>query len=198
MYGILKDSVVTDNGNDSNLQSIFSAPLSISSNQPTYVTDTVNLRRRAHRTAAQRWEIETSISRCDASMEYLVHSVIMNVTDIFKIRMPQPPEIIFDYTKSYAVASGAITDHIPVTNLIPVGSFITFGTFLKVYLVRESTNSSIHIFPYPLDTLTVGTVINIGSKVTMRARYDSGTRIGINYGDGILSDVSGVKLVEAL
>jgi hypothetical protein len=200
LYGILRNS--TNNGADEDLQNVFSAPLSINSNQTTYASDTVNLRRRSYRSTSQRWEIEASISRCDSSVNYLVHSVVNGNTDIINVRMPQPPELS-NYKNDVCIVNGdtlAGSTIIPIRSFIdiPIGIFINLPDQTKVYLVRESNSYEIKIFPALLKSISNGDLITFGPKVTMKAYYDTGTRIGINYGDGILSDISGVKLIEAL
>jgi hypothetical protein len=199
LYGVLKNSI-TNSGADSDLQYTFSAPLSVTSNQPVFYTDTVNLKRRTYRSIPQRWEIEASVSRLDPSMQYLVHSVVNGNANVIYIRMPQPPELAFPVILSAAVTGIAAISSTSISTLasIPVGSFINFSNHSKVYMVKEIATGLIKIHPGLVSAIDTTVTIKLGSAVTMAAYYDTGTRIGINYEDGILSNISGVKFIEAL
>jgi len=99
MYGILKS--VTNTGLISELSSVFTAPLSITSNHPGYAQDTLSLKRRTSSGSAQRWEIEAGIAPTDSitnisvneiqsdAPNLFIHSIRNRTSDTIFIRMPQ-------------------------------------------------------------------------------------------------------------
>ena len=213
LYGILNSTQIhTGNtGLDSELQCVFCAPLSIDSNTVDFVNDTVTLKRNTYRTEPQRWEIEAAISKVDASTKYLVHSVIYGKTQTFYTRMPQPIET-FSFPEAIPLRASAsyargvdVVDVYHVTmqgKLIPPGMFIQFGGHPKVYLVLESSSSEItntlKIFPKLVGTVANNDTVYYGAQVSMASVFDTNTKIGIAYEDGITAGISGVKIVEKL
>jgi hypothetical protein len=212
-YGVLtsSDPRSGNTGLESELSSVFSAPLSIDSNQVAFETDTVTLKRRARRSEPQRWEIDTAISRLGPSTNYLVQSVVCGNTEQFFVRMPQPPETFYMQEGIAAKANadyGAMSENVGVVhaslfnNPIPRGMFVQFAGHTKVYMVRESTVSgttnTLRLFPKLVKPVAFNEQIYYGARVSMSAMYASGTKIGITYDDGILANVTGVKIVERL
>jgi hypothetical protein len=200
MYGILKSAVNT--GADSELQCIFAAPLSIYSNQPSYVQDSLNLKRKAGSQNVQRWEIETKIHpSSDAS--YILHNVLNGHNGIFYIRMPQLVGVIpssGNIKTTTECVAGSTLINVSLTQGLKPGEFINFSNHSKVYLVHTSgTNgNNIRISPALQKNVPANTTIITGGKVTMLARYDTSVKLGITYIDGVLSDPGSIRLIEAL
>jgi hypothetical protein len=206
-YGILKSNYNT--GLDSELACVFSTPLSLVSNQPAYISDTMSLRRKAHSQNVQRWELQANIVPTNDSVNYLVHSVMNGHTNVIYIRMPQVfrPDsnktrkgLIF--TMSNSVSAGTDTFNITEDTIQPlaVGEFISFVGHSKVYLVIDSGigNAGVKISPSLRQGVSAGTQIIYGDKVTLSARYDIDVALGMTYSDGILINPGSVKFVEAL
>ena len=207
-YGILRSS--SNSGTDADLISVFTAPLSILSNKPTYSNETVTLKRRSIYTDIQRWEIQTGIAPVADATELLVHNVINGYTDTFFIRMPQL------YRKSKLPGTmfpkvfntvNAKEDEIYVKDLgsytLPVGEFIRFSGHSKVYMIQSSERvdgplNKIKVFPKLVKPVNLNESVSYGYKVTMPVKYGDDSKIGVTYTDGILAQINSITLVEAL
>jgi hypothetical protein len=198
-YGILKSAVNT--GLDSELQCVFSAPLTIISNQPAYVQDMMSLKRRAASQGVQRWEITAGIAASNDSPNFLVHSIANGYETPFYIRMPQVAGLKLTNATNTVLGNTVFGNTIiDITGLgITTGEFIQFQGHSKVYNVIEGGNSLfIRIKPALEITVANGTPIISGGKVTLTARYDQATKLGMTYVDGMLSDQGSVTFIEAL
>lgn len=211
LYGILKgtDPHNDNTGLDNELSSVFSAPLSIESNQTSYISDTITLRRCSKKNYPQRWEIETSISRVEPSTNFLVKSVVCGNTDPFYIRMPQLPEtfrfmenIATQATTSFTASSINLSVGADALSglTIPVGMFVKFSGHSKVYLIKAASSigsvNNIEIFPNLKKNVAQGERMYYGARVSMTAVFDAASKLGISFDDGILSNVTNIKIVE--
>lgn len=204
MYGVLKSS--TNTGLDSELQYIFATPLSIKSNQPAFISDTMSLKRKVNSQKVQRWEISAEIVPTNDSPNFLVHSVVNGYTDIFYIRMPQvysPNKLPQNLDLRMSATKLAGTNSINLTGAGTIdltGQFISFSGNSKVYLiVSKGVNGvGVGITPPLLSNIATTTIILSGDNVTMRARYDEDTQLGITYVDGIMSSPGTINFIEAL
>lgn len=181
----------------------FVAPLQISSNQPVFVSDAINLRRTTGSRMAQRWEISTNLEPSNDSANYLIHSVANGYNTVFSVEMPQVYRMgvinaVTGTALSSAAASAANIIQISgISDHLPLGEFIKFGNHDKVYVVLARSGSNYTIFPRLITNVPINTQIYFGNSVIMKARYDIDTAIGISYRDGILSDPGTIKLIEA-
>ena len=205
MYGVLKST--TNTGLDSELQYVFSTPLNVFSNQPAFVSDTMSLKRKTNSQKVQRWEVSAQIMQTNDSPNFLIHSVKNGLDTVFPLRMPQ----VFTPVKITQTLSLTLTTlRLKGVSLIDIsglgsvnleGQFISFSSSTKVYLVTGKGNGSgggIEIAPPLLTNISAGVVIKYGDSVTMYARYDTDTQLGIAYDDGVLSNCGTVKFIEAL
>lgn len=209
-YGILKDTIVTDDGNDANLKCTFTAPLAVRSNQPSYVQESMNLAVSASEQGAQRWEVTTNIGQENGTPNFAVHSVLKGHSQKFKIRTPQIANLKNAVGASVTAFANVVTIAGTAVNLdvisVPSGAYFTEGEFIafnsldaKVYMVTESTNLGVvKIQPRLKKALAAGVTIYRGDKVPMLVRYSSDTQLGITFVDGVLSDPGSIKLIEAL
>jgi hypothetical protein len=200
MYGILK-APFTNTGRDDQLDCVFITPLSIQSNQPTTVVDTVNLKRKTAKSLAQRWEIETSLSPIDPSTNFLINSVSAAHGDMIYIRMPQPIEVSEipggERTVTLGTRGLAKVD-ISSKGVNMLGMFVKFSSHAKVYLVIKEDATSITVSPSLRQTLVTGEKVRYGDWVTMQGFYETSTHLGMRYDSGALASMSGVRIVEAL
>ncbi len=216
LYGILHTS--TNTGLDSELAAVFASPLSITSNQPAFVSDTLTLRRRVSSQDVQRWEIETNLAPTSGNGGFLVHNIRAGYVEKMYVRMPQIPGLKSLEAKLEADDRNAHTyvvpkvlntvvagsNNITVTGLkgyeLAAGEFIKFAGDSKVYAVIDPgvMGSNVLIHPNLRATVYAQTEISYGSHCTLTARYDSTVALGIKFIDGILADHGTVKFVEAL
>lgn len=201
LAGILKSS--SNSGSNAELLAVFAAPLTVRSNQPAYVQDMLNLKRKASSQGAQRWEIETNVVPSSNSAAFMVHSIVNSHVEFLYVRMPQVYGLAqtangTTLTNDVAVNATRINITGPLT-MIP-GEFINIGASTKVYMVTEAGygGQDIGIHPPLLEAAFAADAVKTGTLVTMVARYDTDTKIGISYIDGILSDPGSIKLIEAL
>jgi hypothetical protein len=204
LYGLLINE--TNTGADSEILVPFSAPLSIISNQPAFASDTLNLKRKIKSQNVQRWEIETNLVPTNNSTALMIHNVINGVANIFNIRMPQIfgkyklpaglPLSTVGFTSKLS-SSVMLTGH--GANILPIGDFITFDGHNKVYLITKDLGANIvEISPPLLTDIFADTSVSYGDSVTMKARYDSSTILGIKFVDGVLADNGSTVFLEAL
>jgi hypothetical protein len=212
LYGILKSA--TNTGIESELAAIFAAPLSVSSNQPAFVSDTISLRRRVASQDAQRWEVESSIKPTNDSAAFIVSSIVAGYTEKIYARMPQiygikslesqiddTGEVLTLTTVGTAsIGSNIFTCTGIRSHNFASGEFIQFDTDSKVYIVIDPGVNGVGVIISPKLRLPVypDTIVKFGSKVTLAARYDTTMTLGMKYIDGILVDPGTIKLVEAL
>jgi len=187
----------------------FSTPLSILSNQPAFVSDSISLKRFTHKQNIQRWEIVTNIEPTNDSAEFMLSSLLNGYSEVLEVLVPQIYRMNSKYkttsTSNIAVGSNvsAGATAIPVSNnngTVYKGEFIKFSNHTKVYVVTQDLvgNGTLNIFPNLVSPVVTSNTVNYGNNVKMKVRYDIDTAIGIQYTDGILSDPGTVKLIEAL
>ena len=203
LYGILKSQ--TNNGLDSELLAVFSTPLSIISNQPAFVSDTLNLKRRTNSQGVQRWEIEAQLMPTNNSADLMIHTVLNSNTSDIYVRMPQvygTNRLPDGLTLTVTNVEAADTTVIELTglsgNTFPAGHFIRFGNDPKVYMVVQDIGGAIQIHPPLVRQILDTTAVAYNDQVTLRAKYEIDTAKGITYIDGVLADNGVVKLVESL
>lgn len=208
MYGILKGS--TNTGIDSELQCIFTAPLSVISNQPAYAQDMMNLKRRVGGQNIQRWEIEANIMPSNNDSNFLVHSVLNGYSEEFYIRMPQvygnkhSTSIYIEVDAAAQTGQKYISgiDALNIRNAsnLWVGEFIKFENHSKVYLVVNGGVNGVGIRispPLQKDVINTEKLVT-GDRVTFKAYYDPSVKLGITYIDGIMSNPGSIKFLESI
>lgn len=196
LYGILKS--YTNTGQDSELQNIFVAPLAISSNQPTFVQDTLSLQRRASMPIAQRWEIMANLFPENGTNNHMLHSVTYGNHGIIYVRMPQIANKALSNSTILAADAAINASSISLVGTIAAGEFINVGTDPKVYLITAANGGIVQITPKLRTAQSMGAAVKAGGNVTMRAYYDTDVQLGITFTDGVLSDPGSIKLIEAL
>lgn len=204
MFGVLKSN--TNTGSDDELMYVFSTPLRINSNQPAFISDTMNLKRKVNSQNVQRWEIEAEIAQTNDSPNILIHSVMNGLTEVFYIRMPQiykskevPSNLNLTMSGTRQIGSKTV-DISGANNNDLTGQFINFNGDSKVYLITSMGANGVgaKIAPALINAVAGNATIIYGNKTTMYARYDSDTILGIHYSDGILVNQGTMKFIEAL
>lgn len=204
LYGILKSA--TNTGLDSELQCVFTAPLQVMSNQPSYSQDMLNLSRKASSQNVQRWEVEAGISPSNNSADFMTHSVEFGHNSKFYIRVPQVAgllptnssgNVIVLPNTQVAVAQGVGYDALATTENMIAGEFFQITGDEKVYIALGS-GKSIKIAPRLHQAAAFNAAVIRGTSVKMLVRYDTSVRLGITYTDGILSNPGSVKFIEAI
>ncbi|MDB4575352.1 hypothetical protein N9112_00150 [bacterium] len=194
MYGILENGEVIAK---------FVTPLSVVSNQPVSVSDTLSLKRKVAARSAQRWEISSRLFplSTDAN-ELFTHSVVHGHHTPFDIIVPQNGGVVASRKGSSSpTAVGTIgASEVILTgsyNTIPAGTFIKFQGHSKVYMVTQESklSTSLKIFPKLIAGVSTET-FDWKDDVTMRCIYDTSTVTGMSYIDGVLMDNGVISMVE--
>jgi hypothetical protein len=192
------------------------APFRLSSNEPVFSADAVNLRVRRVRQGSQRWEMEFKVVMTDATNTFA--DMITTFHDAVTLEMPQlnvRGEVISSGTSTGAITtfSGgepAGDDTIAISGLVTgttinKGRFIKFSSHDKIYMVTETVTGDgsdfLKIYPSLRQSIVAGDQVlyrdNVDS-ITFTAYRDISNTQGITYTDGILSDLGTITLIEAL
>lgn len=207
-YGILRSS--TNTGSDAELIATFSAPLTIASNKPSLINETLSLKRKSAYSDVQRWEITAALMPNADSSEMLVHSVVNGYSEKFYVRMPQiyrKTNLSNNMTLTVFADKAGGEDIVNIAglgaNILPIGEFIKFAGHGKVYMVKESSRlgtnvNQVKLFPKLVNEVFANENVAYGNKVTMAAMYGDDTTIGVSYTDGILAQYDNISLIEVL
>jgi hypothetical protein len=184
----------------------FVAPLSITSNQPVSVSDTLSLKRQINRRSAQRWEISSNLEPLSYDANTLFANLISKgLYNTVTVLVPQNFGAKFKKTATASITAIGAANSTQVTisgltsGIIPTGTFVKFANHSKIYLTTSDTTNAgtMNIFP-ALRLAVSGTSVTYQDDVIMNCLYDTDTTIGMSYSDGILMDMGTVKLIEQL
>jgi len=199
MAGIIENGVVTVR---------FVTPMSVVSNQPVFVADTLSLKRQVLSQGVQRWEISTNLEPSNNSADFLLHSVTNGYDQVFDVQVPQVFKRSGETSTATTVrvnslnAANSSTISCNVNGTLLKGEFIKFINHDKVYIllnnVTTSSTAQLQIYPSLRSQVPANTLIATKQNVIMKCRYDTSTALGITYIDGILSDPGTVGFIEAL
>lgn len=189
----------------------FVTPLTIKSNQPIFVSDTLSLKRQVSKRAAQRWEITTNLEPLAYDAQDLfVNLVTKGYSETVTIIVPQNNGS--KRTTILTAGSGLVTGSVSASQLsltgmvgkISKGTFIKFANHNKVYMVTSDCIPTSTGTAYPLNifpTLRVSItsiVVSFRDDVIMNCMYDTDAVSGMSYTDGVLMDMGTIKLIERL
>jgi len=195
-YGIVDNGVVIAQ---------FVVPMTLRSNRPVFVSDTLSLRRQVGRRAAQRWELETRLEPLGAgAQDLMVNLVTSGHSEPVTIYVPQNGGVIKRRTSNSAFTATGAAGATALTvsgngGLVPKGTFIRFANHSKVYMLTADLNGNgtMRIFP-ELRVAVNATSLTHRDNVVMNCLYDTDTVIGMSYEDGVLMDAGTVKLIERI
>jgi hypothetical protein len=183
----------------------FASPMTVKSNQPVSVSDTLSLKRQISKRAAQRWEITTALEPLSYDSNTLfVNLVTKGFSETVSVLMPQNYGVKLkrtatgNFTASGAVNATQLTTS-AITGIVPAGTFIKFANHSKIYMLTSNLTSAavLNIFP-SLITAVSTTAFTYKDDVIMSALYDTEVTRGMVFSDGILMDMGTVTLIEKL
>jgi hypothetical protein len=196
MYGIYENGEVIAQ---------FTAPLTIRSNQPVFVSDTLSLKRFISRRSAQRWEIDAGLEPLTTdAQDLMVNLVTKGYSETVTVIVPQNYGVIKARTATGTpVVSGVagasqVVISSGLSGLIPKGTFVKFSNHSKVYMTTSNLvgNGVLTLFPALVSNVTGNMTYN--DNVQMQCLYDTDVVTGMVYSDGILMDTGQIKLLEKL
>ena len=199
------------------------APLTIESNQPIYVSDTVSLKQIRTAMNAQRWEVSFDTATNDNAVELLIASCD-GQSNVSTMIMPQLKEVDDAYTAdsdsgstngpllfshgAHAAGDDTITlSRLEGVGFLPKGSFIKFSNHNKVYLLKTdvdldsmtlSTYVDVEIYPSLRVSVADSIQMKIGSECTISYFPSIDNQKGITYQDGVLASPGTTTIIEAL
>lgn len=204
-YGILRNT--TNTGLTSELIAILTAPVSIKSNRPDFVSDSLSLKRRAVISENQRWEISGGLQPFDNVGEFFANLIVNGNSTPFYIRVPQiyrstriPDNLTPSTSSSYVAGGNTVTVSNMGAYTLPVGEFVRFANHSKVYMVKQAIYDGgvnhLTLFPKLHASLAINEAMTYGAKVTMGVYYDES--VSLEYQDGILATINNVTFIESL
>jgi hypothetical protein len=196
MYGIYENGEVIAQ---------FTAPLTIRSNQPVFVSDTLSLKRFISRRSAQRWEINAGLEPLTTNAQNLmVNLVTKGYSETVTVIVPQNYGVIKARTVTGTPVVSGVAGQSQVvissglSGLLPKGTFVKFSNHSKVYMTTSNLtgNGVLTLFPALVSNVTGNMTYN--DDVQMQCLYDTDVVTGMVYSDGILMDTGQIKLLEKL
>jgi len=192
------------------------APFRLSSNEPVFSADSINLKVRRVRQGAQRWEMEFKVVMADASSTFA--DMVSTFHDKVTLEMPQlnvRGEVISSGTCNTTVrlkslhAAGATSlsiDGMTVGTTIKKGRFVQLKDLDKIYMVTADVTAdsageaSLPIYPGLVENAAANKELlyKDSDSITFNAYRDISNTQGITYTDGVLSDLGTITLIEAL
>ena len=146
------------------------APVTITSNQPIYETDTVSLSKQRASQGAQRWELSfTTVTTENTEADMLVGMITGLATSATMV-MPQIPSAAKGNTASVslvisvAAAAGLSAVTVVSDGVIKKGSFIKFSNHDKLYMVTADVaagTAPVSIYPVSYTHLTLPTICSV-------------------------------------
>jgi hypothetical protein len=197
MYGIYENGQVIAR---------FAAPLTVRSNSPIFVSDTLSLSRYTSKRSAQRWEIETNVvPMSTGAQDLMVNLVTKGSSEILQAIMPQNYGVKLTRVKGSGIplatgtkgsSQASVVDFV---GFLPKGTFVRFANHSKVYMLTSAlTNSgTINVFPALRAALTSAQMY-FWDDVILSCRFDTSVVKGMVYTDGILMDPGTITLLEAV
>jgi hypothetical protein len=192
------------------------APITISSNQPEFVTETANLKRLVTSQDAQRWELmfglepTTDAGGLFVAMTSAAQGVrTMVVPQIYKSGSVN--ECATTATVDAIAAAGASSVTVSlgtgdIGKVIYKGTFIKFAGHTKVYMVTADATAvdnttealaTLSVYPELRAGVVVSEVVSYLDDVDLS--YWLGEQLrGISYADGIVASVGSVAVLEAI
>jgi len=189
------------------------APLTITSNEPTFDVDTVSLKKQRASQNVQRWELSfNTVGTADTQIDMFLGAV----TDIDEVRtmvMPQLPavdEAITVLIDNPTVGVTASKDVLQVTlesgetvGVIPKGTFFKFSNHDKIYVTTSETNLAettpvINFFPRLRADLTTLHTLKLRGDAILTYYTSIDNMAGITFTDGVLSNAGTIEILEAL
>lgn len=183
------------------------APLSITSNQPIYETDTVSLSKQRASQGAQRWELSFATVTSESTEADMLVGMITGLATTSTMIMPQIPSVVKGNTAgvslviSAGVAAGLSSVTVVSDGIIKKGSFIKFSNHDKLYMVTADVAAGtvpVSIYPSLRTAVAITDTLKTGSSTVLTYYRNIDSTQGLKFTDGILSSAGSISLSEAI
>ena len=196
MYGIY------DNGS---VVAKFVAPMTIRSNHPVFVNDSLSLKRHVAQRPAQRWEITSRLEPVSTtSNDLFTIMVTRGYSQTVQVVVPQNYGVVKARTGTgVLLATGTVDETFisisGLTGLIPKGTFFKFTGGNKIYMTTADRDGAgvVNIYPAMVESFT-STAIQWEEDVIMNCTFDTNVVSGMTFTDGILMDLGNITFIERL
>ena len=197
MYGILDDN--------EQLLAKFVAPMRVESIVPSFVSDSLSLKRNVKRRSAQRWQVSSQLMPLSTDSNGLFALFVKKGnTGVYKLQMPQNYGAVHNRVPRYGIdrANGLVgssTITVDTNSIIPAGTFIQFDNSNKIYLTltHRDRSGSIEISP-KLTKAASNANFAWQDDLVMHAYLEIGSVQGMSFTDGILMDNGELTFVEKI
>jgi hypothetical protein len=183
----------------------FTAPMTVESNNPIFVSDALSLKRSVVRRSPQRWEITSGVEPLSLGANKLFSMLVTKGhSETVQVVMPQNYGVIkYRTSTSVPTATGLVGDSIVAVTenvgIIPSGTFIRFSNHSKIYMVKDDLLNSGNMHIYPQLRVAVDEVVfKHRDDVLLDTLLDTDTVTGMIYEDGVLMNLGTMKFVERI
>lgn len=204
-FGILKSNPHGQSYSTENVVvGVFAAPMSVRSNQPVFVGESMTLKRVVQTRGVQRWEIDTRLNPESSNSNLLIAEMLRaSYNKALKVRFPQSigsiDRRIFGGPVSPLGTAGSTTVNLSTSSTIPAGTFIKFSNHDKVYITlseRDSGSPVVDIFPALRKNVNTTDTVFWQDDIVIDMLLDTENILGMSFIDGILMDLGSIKLLE--
>ena len=195
-------------------------PLSVASNQPELVTDTLSLRRVVGRTEAQRWECQITLQPDAFGSAGLVNAVqvhreVNGGHTAFTLPIPQPLNTAAVATTEIRASAARLAGNSAIVIdstapfSIPAGLFVTIAGGSKVYRVTTDVNFTpanlaagesvtLNVFPAITRDVADNALVTVDNVLlTGRHNNNTGGLVSYTLAEGVVDRIT-LSIVEAL
>jgi len=192
------------------------APITFSSNEPVFVSESISLKQNRVSQGAQRWELSFQVQNNSSSADLLIGTVD-EIDNAATMIMPQLKDVADEANALGVVASnasysaGTTSIQIRVSSVtsgkIPKGSFVKWSNHSKVYLLKEELDieaigagntQTVDFYPALKADINSSTFLQWGNSCVITYYRDVSDVAGITYQDGVMYNAGTISLVEAL
>lgn len=189
------------------------APVSITTNEPFFVSNSVSLKHQRVSQGAQRWELEFGI-QYTGNDNSLFADIVLNQNNVDAMTMIQT--IGVDRTSGVTLnptvlsAVGVNNSTVPFVSTesgktVAKGTFIQFSNHSKIYMIKVATSTNltsfdVQIYPRLVVAVSGGETVlfpKTASPPQFNFFPDQQNLPGITYIDGAIAGLDKVRLIEA-
>jgi hypothetical protein len=181
----------------------FVAPMSVKTEEPSFSSDSLSLKRRIEKRPAQRWSITSPVEPLSFGAHKLFSLLVRKGhSGLFTIVTPQNYGVIKARTSTGGIVATGSAGASSVaiggnTGLLPDGTFVKFANHSKVYMLTADRNGDGSVGIYPELRVSVSaTTMSYKEDVFMSCRLETDILVGMTFTDGILMDNGSLTFKE--
>jgi len=195
------------------------APLTISSNEPVFVSESISLGQTRRSQGSQRWELTFSVQPLGEQTPLVFLNSVRSGSTVGEMVMPQLLHVEENLSTDgsglkLSVDAAANASEVNVycpscflsgNNIfLPAGAFINFAGHSKLYVITakydSSSDTSLEIFPSLRKEVLAGTEVFYpgysGPEPSLKYWRSNSEIKGVTYEDGVLASLFKLNLLE--